>query len=952
MLDKPLSAEIAATYEQLKAVRTSKTVALKPTPMLRTEIRGLDGKLHPLRLRYYQSQGIFHLLLMKRLILGDGTGLGKTAQVIGTLCYLWPKEPTNKVIVVTPKSALRQWDAEIHRFATNVRTYVVSGTLAERRKVYEAWAKHPTDTDEKPVLLVNYHLLVRDWTEGAGKKDGAKKVAAGLVHSLVESLESVVVVYDECFDYHTPITLADGTSALIGRVVSKKLPVEVLSWNFETQRVEAKKVVGWHKNPLRLGSRKTMLKVTSRFSGTVNVTKAHKFYRKNGEAIQADALRPGTRIATLVQNAPSQHQEQVVLGALLGDSSISHPKRDQWGLCFGHSRKQEAYLRFKRDLLAPLGVSDVSVYQTELQSGDQRMVRFRLDGNTYLTSVLEDGGIRFDGRKTITAALLDRIGPLGLAIWYGDDGSIQAHTDAHGSVSHRITFNTQGFTKQENELLAGWLQWKWGIKARVTTQTSKKRGTTYHHLYLGRSATERFLALVPGAPPGVEYKFPGKATLRLEDLDRVPRLTVVKDTVISVEPWLPATKPRLQTRYVYDLEVEDNHNYFANGALVSNCTAFKNSSTKTWQVCAQLSRAAHRSYGLTATLLKNNLMEGFSIYKAIVPDLFSTKTAFVNDYCVTRLMPVGGGRSVPLVVGYRNLQHFRDKIDPFFLGRPKHVVSDELPTLITKEVTCELSPAEDAKYSEALSGVFELGDGEVKDYEEHKAFVSLIYCQQVVNSLATLKFAAGSEIETGMFHDEYIKIEKLGAKEQALLDLLVDELDDEKVIIYTRFATLVPRLQHLLAEAKIKSVRITGKEDDKARRRNQEIFQDLESDTKVIFITDAGSEAINLQAASGLIFYDAPWSWGNYVQILGRPIRIGSPHQHIVCYHLVAERPREKKKDRKTIDHHVLSLLQSKKNLIDRVLGEAAVGALDFGKGSSTKELMARLQGKGNDSDD
>lgn len=580
MPDKPLPPELVSAYEQLKKIRASKTVALKPTPMLRTDIKGLDGKTQPLRLRYYQVQGIYHLLMMRRMVLSDGTGLGKTIQSIGTLCYLWQKEPHARPVIVAPKSAVRQWAGEFEKFTHNVKTYVVSGTLEERKKVYSAWAKHPMDSDVKPVLLINYHPLVRDWDHGAGTKRANPKdkgpVEPGLLHGIMGKTKGLVTILDEA-------------------------------------------------------------------------------------------------------------------------------------------------------------------------------------------------------------------------------------------------------------------------------------------------------------------------------------------------------------------------------------SAFKNVSTKTWQVVAQLSRLSDRAYGLTATLLKNNLMEGFSIYKAIVPDLFSTKAAFINDYCVTRLMPVGGGRSVPLVVGYRNLQHFRDKIDPFFLGRAKHVVSDELPTLITKEITCELGPAEDAKYSEALSGVFELGDGQVKDYEEHKAFVSLIYCQQVVNSLATLKFEAGTEIEAGMFRDEYLKVDKLGAKEQALLDLIVDELDGEKVIVYTRFESVVGRLQHILAEAKIKSVRITGKENDKTRRANQEKFQNLESDTKVIFITDAGSEAINLQAASAMIFYDAPWSWGNYVQLLGRPIRIGSPHQHIVCYHLIAERPRETKKDRKTIDHHVLALLQSKKNLIDKVLGEAAVGALQFEKGTGTKDLVRRMQGHGDD---
>jgi hypothetical protein len=384
--------------------------------------------------------------------------------------------------------------------------------------------------------------------------------------------------------------------------------------------------------------------------------------------------------------------------------------------------------------------------------------------------------------------------------------------------------------------------------------------------------------------------------------------------------------------------------------VYDEATAFKNTNTKTWQVCRYLSDRAKRCYGLTATLLKNNLMEGFAIYKVIHPTVFSNKTKFLEEYCITKLQTVAGGRKVPLVVGYKNLQHFRDRIDPYFLGRPKHVVSDELPTLITKEVVCELSAAEDAKYEEALTGVLELGDGEVRDFEEHKAFVSLLYCQQVCDSISLLRYTGGDEVITGLYKDEGLKVKDLGAKEQTLLELLADELEGEKVIVYTRFASLVPRLQAILKENGVKSVAITGQVQDTAknpaRRKAQEAFQDMTSDTKVIFITDAGSEAINLQAASAMVFYDAPWSWGNYVQLLGRPIRIGSPHQHVVVYHLVAERPKDNRKDRKTIDHHTLDLLHKKKDLVDKVLGESAVGALEFEKGTSTKDLVRKLQGK------
>lgn len=583
--DAAAIATLTRTYESLKKVRASTTLTLKPTPHLRTELVDARGNVKPLKLRYYQSQGVYHLLAMKRLLLGDGTGLGKTAQVLAALCYLWPKENANKGIVVAPKSALRQWASEIDLFTTGIRHIVVSGDLETRKKAYEDFAAAPTGPDaERIVLIVNYAILVRDWDYGSqrpllpnGKPDPKSPVVPGLLDSLTQKTPNLVVIYDEA-------------------------------------------------------------------------------------------------------------------------------------------------------------------------------------------------------------------------------------------------------------------------------------------------------------------------------------------------------------------------------------TAFKNMNTKTWQTCRFLGDRAHRCYGLTATLLKNNLMEGFSIFKVIQPSLFSTKSKFMDDYCVVKLQPVGGGRKIPIVVGYRNLDQFRAKIDPFFLGRPKHTVSDELPTLVTKEIICELSAAENSKYAEALTGILELGDGEVRDYEQTKTLTSLIYCQQVVNSLAMLKFTGGEEVGNEIL-DFTHTVKELSSKESMLIEILTGELEGEKTIVYTRFASLVPRLQGLLKKEGIKSAAITGKVKDTAanpaRKKAQDSFQDMESDVKVIFITDAGSEAINLQAASALIFFDAPWSWGNYVQILGRPVRIGSVHDTVMVYHLVAERPGKYAKDRKTIDHYTLDLLRGKKDLSDKVLGEAAVGALDFSKDKDgAKELLRLMKAK------
>ena len=571
--------KLRETTAKLKQIRASKTCSLRTTPMLRSEVVGVTGKVEPFRLRYYQVQGVLHLLMMKRMVLGDGTGLGKTVEVIAFLCYLWEKSSA-KCIVVCPKTVIRQWAAEVDRFATGIKCFLATGGPDERKMAYLEWATH--EGPEKAILILNYHSLMKDWNAG-----------------------------------------------------------------------------------------------------------------------QIIPLRP--------------------------------------------------------------------------------------DGQP-------------DPKQPIQPGLLDRI------------------------------------TKSQPNLIT----------------------------------------------------------------------------------------------------------------IFDEATAFKNTASKRWEVANFLSQRSDRVYGLTATLLKNNLIEGFAIYKVIHPGVFTTKTAFLRDYCVTEMQPVRGNRKIPIIVGYKNLQAFRDKIDDFFLGRPKHAVSSELPKLTTKEITCEMTPAEDKMYSKALSGVLELGDGTVKEYAEHVAFVALTYCQQVADSVTLLKYTPGDSVETGFFEDA-VEVDELGSKEEALLDLLTEEgeLEGEKVIVYTRFASLVPRLQKLLEERGIKSVAITGDIVDTAknprRKIAQDTFQNMESGVPVIIITDAGGEGINLQAAAAMVFFDAPWSWGNYVQLLGRPIRIGSPHPNVLAIHLVSERPREKAKDRETIDHHTLKLLRKKKDLIDKVLGEAAVGALDFGDKGFKRELVRML---------
>jgi SNF2 family DNA or RNA helicase len=339
--------------------------------------------------------------------------------------------------------------------------------------------------------------------------------------------------------------------------------------------------------------------------------------------------------------------------------------------------------------------------------------------------------------------------------------------------------------------------------------------------------------------------------------------------------------------------------------LISDeATAFKNPTTQTYQVVRHLSSRASRFWALTATLIKNNLIEGYGIYSLVVPGLFpSSKNRFMAEYCLTRLQAIPGSRrQIPVIIGYRKdqIDRFREKIDPYFLARAKFDVAKELPVLQIREHKCGMTRDQERVYREAIAGLFEKHTGE--EVETTK-LTSLIYCQQIVD------------------HPELVEVEGDSSKMEELFELLTDgDLAGEKVIVFSRFRKMIDKLEEVAhsKKYKLKTVRITGAEtDENVRKRAMQEFQDPNSDVQVCWITMAAAEGINLQAAKALVFYDSPWSAGDYLQILGRMIRIGSKHDRCYAIHLVA---------RGTIDVRVMGVLRKKMNLIEQVMGKRLKG--------------------------
>jgi len=93
----------------------------------------------------------------------------------------------------------------------------------------------------------------------------------------------------------------------------------------------------------------------------------------------------------------------------------------------------------------------------------------------------------------------------------------------------------------------------------------------------------------------------------------------------------------------------------------------------------------------------------------------------------------------------------------------------------------------------------------------------------------------------------------------------------------------------------------------------------------ILLMTKAGMKAVNLQKGGHLFFYDLPWSYGWYRQIIGRLKRTGSTFKTIGVYHLLATLHPEvadQMGTKKTIDHHTLETVKRKHKLFSAITGD------------------------------
>lgn len=303
----------------------------------------------------------------------------------------------------------------------------------------------------------------------------------------------------------------------------------------------------------------------------------------------------------------------------------------------------------------------------------------------------------------------------------------------------------------------------------------------------------------------------------------------------------------------------DEPNYFKNPQSQLHMAMFDMINTK---------GGPKRAYGMTATIIENHLKEAFGIMRIVTPGVLPSMAQFEKDFCV---MKPATRRRPAIVKRYINLDKFRKTIDPVFFGRLQDdpEVEQELPEVITKDVPIEMSREQSLKVLEAVDRIVGMADGSVKQIE---MLPSLIINQQFANDPRLLGF------------------DIRGAKTKALMEMLEGSLDGKRVLIYSKLRSMIDIIETEIRRNQGMSYgRITGAENPEERERVKKSFMsDDPHSVKILLGTRAVAKGANLQKGGHLIFFDLPWSYGIYRQIVGRLKRTGSSFSHVAVYRFLS----------------------------------------------------------------
>jgi len=297
---------------------------------------------------------------------------------------------------------------------------------------------------------------------------------------------------------------------------------------------------------------------------------------------------------------------------------------------------------------------------------------------------------------------------------------------------------------------------------------------------------------------------------------------------------------------------------------------------------------------LSGTPLVNRPVEFYNILHMINPSQWGTWWSFTQRYCGAH--NTYWGRDV---TGASNLEELSARLQNTMIRRLKKDVLQELPDITRTKIPILVDASE---INQAYRNLWETLH---KDREDTGG-------NNVLAQLTTLRQAVGR------------------AKVSTVVEIAKDLLDansEKKIVIYAVHKEVVRMLEEELRPYGVSS--ITGDVNNEERSKRQLKFQN-DYMPRIMIISIAGGEGIDLFRADGLIMGEREWSCTTEEQAEARLHRIGQKNAVEVFYPIAMN----------TIDEDIDSLIESKRYILGQVVIQPDVQTKEGRISDSIKEEL------------
>lgn len=305
---------------------------------------------------------------------------------------------------------------------------------------------------------------------------------------------------------------------------------------------------------------------------------------------------------------------------------------------------------------------------------------------------------------------------------------------------------------------------------------------------------------------------------------------------------------------------------------------------------------AKKRIALSGTPIENNLLELYSLFRFLNPEMFGSVQRFTNSY----ILPIQKYSDTSTI------EELKKKIYPFLLRRVKKEVLADLPDKIEKLVYVDMNDEHRRFYEERRKYYYSLLEKNTSSQGNFDKFFVL----QAINELRHI--VSSPELESKKI---------VSSKKEVLIENVIEAIENNhKVLVFVNYLSSIESICDSLKENKIRYLKMTGQTKD--RQTLVDKFQN-DSRYKVFVMTlKTGGVGLNLVSADTIFIYDPWWNITVENQAIDRAYRLGQD-KTVFAYKMIM---------RNTIEEKILKLQELKNKLLDDLISEDNLSAKNLSK--------------------